>query len=205
MHMSFLFQRTVSFPFPRDLTSYHFKNAIRLDAKVSRRDLQLKMPGGGCSVTRRQFSSSLLSPQSFCWLQTNEPRYKHLPLVQVNLHSVKAFVAWKPASCILLPRQACAPTLKLSCQEETTWTRPQVTSILACRSPSLCPVQLLVASDAHLPCSQTLRAGSTWDGTQSHNVHTWGTQSRQPSSQRVEAMVSRGVEEAVPLRPAFPP
>lgn len=118
---------------------------------------------------------------------------------------VKAFVAWKPASCILLPRQACAPTLKLSCQEETTWTRPQVTSILACRSPSLCPVQLLVASDAHLPCSQTLRAGSTWDGTQSHNVHTWGTQSRQPSSQRVEAMVSRGVEEAVPLRPAFPP
>lgn len=47
------------------------------------------MPGGGCSVTRRQFSSSLLSPQSFCWLQTSEPRYKHLPLVQVNLHSEK--------------------------------------------------------------------------------------------------------------------
>lgn len=89
MHMSFLFQRTVSFPFPHDLTSYHFKNTTRLDAKVSRRDLQLKMPGGGCSVTRRQFSSSLLSPQSFCWLQTNEPRYKHLPLVQVNLHSEK--------------------------------------------------------------------------------------------------------------------
>lgn len=49
--------------------------------------LQLKMPGGGCSVTSRQFSSSLLSPQSFCWLQINEPRYKHLPLAQVNLHS----------------------------------------------------------------------------------------------------------------------
>lgn len=48
---------------------------------------QLKMPGGGCSVTSRQFSSSLLSPQSFCWLQISEPRYKHLPLAQVNLHS----------------------------------------------------------------------------------------------------------------------
>ncbi|OCT76610.1 hypothetical protein XELAEV_18031814mg, partial [Xenopus laevis] len=36
----------------------------------------------GCSVTRGQFSSSLLSPQSFSWLQIREPRYKHLPLVQ---------------------------------------------------------------------------------------------------------------------------
>lgn len=74
----------------RTLPPNHFKNIIKPnDAKVSRRDLQLKMPGGGCSVTRRQFSSSLLSPQSFCWLQTSEPRYKHLPLVQVNLHSEK--------------------------------------------------------------------------------------------------------------------
>lgn len=35
--------------------------------------------------------SSLLSPQSFCWLQTREPRYTSTaPLVQVNLHSGKA-------------------------------------------------------------------------------------------------------------------
>lgn len=87
---------------------------------------------------------------------------------------VKAFVAWKPASCILLPRQACAPTIELSWQEETAWARPQVTSILACRSPLLCPVQLWVASDAHLPCSQ--RAGGTWDSTQSSTC-TLGTHS----------------------------
>lgn len=86
---------------------------------------------------------------------------------------VKAFVAWKPASCILLPRQACAPTIELSWQEETAWARPQVTSILACRSPLLCHVQLWVASDAHLPCSQ--RAGGPWDGTQSSTRCThWG-------------------------------
>lgn len=72
-------------------TSCRLQNTLRHNAtRVSQRDLQLKMPGGGCSVTRRQFSSSLLSPQSFCWLQTREPRYKHLPLVQVNLHSGKA-------------------------------------------------------------------------------------------------------------------
>lgn len=49
---------------------------------------QLKMPGGGCWVTTGQFSSSLLSPQLFSWLQISEPRRKQFPLVQWNLHSV---------------------------------------------------------------------------------------------------------------------
>lgn len=50
---------------------------------------QLKMPGGGCWVTTGQFSSSLLSPQLFSWLQISEPRRKQFPLVQWNLHSVR--------------------------------------------------------------------------------------------------------------------
>lgn len=37
------------------------------------------------------------------------------------------------------------------------------------------PVWFLVASDTNLPCSQPLRAGGSWDGTQSSSVHAWGT------------------------------
>lgn len=51
---------------------------------------QLKMPGGGCWVTTGQFSSSLLSPQLFSWLQISEPRRKQFPLVQWNLHSAQS-------------------------------------------------------------------------------------------------------------------
>ncbi|MEQ2182351.1 hypothetical protein GOODEAATRI_021436 [Goodea atripinnis] len=51
--------------------------------------LQLKIPGGGCWVTTGQFSSSLLSPQLFSWLQISEPRRKQFPLVQWNLHSAQ--------------------------------------------------------------------------------------------------------------------
>lgn len=68
---------------------------------------QLKMPGGGCWVTTGQFSSSLLSPQLFSWLQISEPRRKQFPLVQWNLHSLKAFVAGKSVSCILLLPALC--------------------------------------------------------------------------------------------------
>lgn len=92
-------------------TSHPFQNTIRHNvARLSQRDLQLKMPGGGCSVTRRQFSSSLLSPQSFCWLQTSEPRYKHLPLVQVNLHSEKARnKAWGSQRLLGTQKQLLSP------------------------------------------------------------------------------------------------
>lgn len=92
-------------------TSHPFQNTIRHNvARLSQRDLQLKMPGGGCSVTRRQFSSSLLSPQSFCWLQTSEPRYKHLPLVQVNLHSEKARnKAWGSQRSLGTQKQSLPP------------------------------------------------------------------------------------------------
>lgn len=87
--------------------------------EVGRKDLQLKMPGGGCSVTRRQFSSSLLSPQSFCWLQTREPRYKHCPLVQVNLHSEKAqHKAW---SCQCQPEAPQLPLLLPRLYAVTVW------------------------------------------------------------------------------------
>lgn len=68
---------------------------------------QLKMPGGGCWVTTGQFSSSLLSPQLFSWLQISEPRRKQFPLVQWNLHSLKAFVAGTSVSCILLLPTLC--------------------------------------------------------------------------------------------------
>lgn len=66
-----------------------------------RRYSQLKMPGGGCWVTTGQFSSSLLSPQLFSWLQISEPRRKQFPLVQWNLHSAQAEEArvWEKTRC----------------------------------------------------------------------------------------------------------
>lgn len=62
---------------------------------------QLKMPGGGCWVTTGQFSSSLLSPQLFSWLQISEPRRKQFPLVQWNLHSAQSEEArvWEKTCC----------------------------------------------------------------------------------------------------------
>lgn len=62
------------------------RQALSVAASV-RWHSQLKMPGGGCWVTTGQFSSSLLSPQLFSWLQISEPRRKQFPLVQWNLHS----------------------------------------------------------------------------------------------------------------------
>lgn len=41
-------------------------------------------------MTTGQFSSSLLSPQLFSWLQISEPRRKQFPLVQWNLHSAQS-------------------------------------------------------------------------------------------------------------------
>lgn len=62
----------------------------RMETQSILQHSQLKMPGGGCWVTTGQFSSSLLSPQLFSWLQISEPRRKQFPLVQWNLHSVPA-------------------------------------------------------------------------------------------------------------------
>lgn len=148
---------------------------------------QLKMPGGGCSVTSRQFSSSLLSPQSFCWLQISEPRYKHLPLAQVNLHSVKAFVAWKPASCILLFQRSLRFPSQPVLTGDNCWACCcQVTSILALQSPFLFPFLYLAPSSSHLfpgllMCRQK---GSALNLSRSVG------QSHQPASQRICAMMN---------------
>ena len=104
---------------------------------------------------------------------------------------VKAFVAWEPASCILLPsRPGSSSSAVLS---PGTSRRPQVTSISACLRPSAA-VWLLGASDADQPGSQP---ESRWYLTR-HPVQQhirWGHWSRQLSSQRMEAMVDPGARK----------